>query len=246
MIERATDATFINGILNHPEVRPWVADLGEGELDISVAVAKPENVCLVGEFGAFFCFKYFDGSYEVHTQILSQGRGEWARQFAEAGAHYMFTATDCVEILTRVPEGHVAAAALTQAMGFRLQFVTPPECLFRGKKVPCSIYVLTLQDWSVRATWLTQRGAAFHAWLNAQISAGEPHPDDPEHNRIVGIALDMIAAGRAAKGVIFYNRWAFAARHLPIALLRLAPPQIRFDAGVLTMEGGTIRLEQCH
>lgn len=243
-IERATSAERINAILNHPDVRPWVADTAEGPLDVSRQVADAGNVCLVGEHGAFFCFKFFPGTFEVHTQILPEGRGRWARDFALAGARYMFTATDAVEILTRVPEGHVAAAALARAMGFRVQFSTPPECLFRGKRVPCTIYALTIQDWALHES--EDDGARFHEWLNRQVSVGEPHDPDPDHNRIVSIALAMIKAGQVVKGVLWYNRWCAAARHEPIALLSLEPPRIRFDAGILTMEGGEIRFDPCH
>lgn len=243
-IERATSAERINAILNHPDVRPWVADVAEGKLDVSAQVADVGNVCLVGEHGAFFCFKFFPGTYEVHTQILPEGRGKWARDFAVAGAHYMFTETDCVEILTRVPEGHVSAAALSRAMGFRVQFSTPPECLFRGKRVPCTIYALTLQDWSLSVS--EEQGAAFHEWLNQQVTVGQPHDPDPDHNRIVSIALDMIKGGQVMKGVIWYNRHAAACRHEPVALLSLDPVRVRFDAGILTMESGEIRFEPCH
>lgn len=243
-IERATSADRINAILNHPAVRPDVADVADGTLDITDKVVGTENVCLVGEHGAFFVFKFFPGTWECHTAILPDGRGAWARQFATAGAHYMFTATDCVEILTRVPEGHVAAAALTRSMGFRVQFSTPPECLFRGKRVPCTVYALTLQDWAMSASEID--GARFHEWLNQQVTVGQPHDPDPDHNRIVSIALDMIKAGQVAKGVIFYNRYAAAARHDGISLLSLDPPRVRFDAGILAFEDGQIRFEPCH
>jgi hypothetical protein len=244
MIERTTDAAFLNRVLNDPAVRPWVADVAEGKLDLSPRVADDNNVCLIGEHGAFLCFKFMEGMYEVHTQILPSGRGEWARKFAEAGAHHMFMATDCIEILTRVPEGHVAAAALTRAMGFRLQFNTPPECLFRGKRVPCAIHALSLQDWSMRVS--PENGERFHEWLNQKVAVGEPHAPDPDHNRIVAVTLDMMRGGQIGKAVAWYNRWAIVARHTPIRLLSFAPPQIRFDAGILTLEGGQIRFEPCH
>jgi hypothetical protein len=244
IIERATSADRINAILNHPAVRPDVADLAAGRIDMTNKIVGTDNVCLVGRYGAFFCFKYFAGSYEVHTQILPEGRGVWAKEFAVAGAHYMFTATDCVEILTRVPEGHVAASVLTRSMGFKLQFTTPPECLFRGKRVPCAIYALTIQDWAMSVS--EEAGAEFHEWLNSQVTAGEPHQPDPDHNRIVGISLDMIRAGQVSKGVVWFNRHAAACRHEGVSLLSLDPPRVRFDAGILAFDNGQIRFEPCH
>lgn len=244
-IERATSAGRINEILNHPRVRPWVADAADGVIDISETVGNPQNVCLVGQYGAFVCFKFFAGTYEVHTAILPEGRGRWAKEFAEAGAHFMFTATDCIEILTRVPDGHVAAAVLTRMMDFQMQFSTPPECLFLGKLVRCSIYALSIQDWAKRVS--AESGARFHDWLNVQVKTGDaPHAPDDDHNRIVGITLDMFRAGQAAKATAWYNRYALAARHPPILLISREPPRIKFDAGILTLDGDEIGYEPCH
>lgn len=246
MIEPTTDAARVNAIVNHPGVRPWVADLGEGEIDLSGLLGKPNTLCLAGEHGVFLVIKYGDGIWECHTAVLPEGRGAWARGFAEELVRYMFTATDCVDLITRVPQGHVAAKTLTEAMGFRWQFDTPPECLFRGEMVPVHIYTLTLQEWSVRASWVEEEGAEFHQWLNRQVDEGTPHETDPGHNRTVGIALAMMRAGMVAKGVVWYNRAALAARHKTIALVGLDPPQVRFDAGILTMSGGKLHYEPCH
>lgn len=246
MLKRVTEASEINAILNHPSVRPWVADVSEGLLDVSDRVGNPANVTLVGEHGAFFCFKYTAGLYEVHTAVLQSGRGAWARDFAEAGARYMFTQTDCVEILTRVPQGHVAAKALTEAVGFQHQFTTPADCMFRGEMVPAHVYSLPLQQWFPRARDVEEEGAAFHAWLVKQVGngSGQPHGADPAHNRIVGVTMAMIMGGQVRKGVVFYNTRSFAARHPTIALLNEDPPQIRFDVGVLTVKNGGICFER--
>jgi hypothetical protein len=235
MIERVRNADRINEILNHPGVRPWVADASEGIIDISEKAANSDNVILVGRYGGFVVFKYWLGLYECHTAVLPEGRGSWAKEFAEAGAHFMFTRTDCVEIMTRVPEGHVGAAALTRSMGFEFQFSTPPETLFRGRRVSCSIYSLSLQRWAMRQS--EDKGREFHDWLNAQVKdQGDPHEPDPWHNRIIGVVVDMARGRQTAKGVTWYNRWAVAARHPPIYLINHDPPQIRFDAGILTLQ----------
>jgi len=241
MLTQTKDATFFNRVLNHPAVRPDVADLGQGVLDMSAIVAKDTTVLLIGEHGGCMLFKYYEGCYEVHSACLPSGRGRWMKDFAEAVLHFMFTQTDCIEVITRVPKGHIAARALTEAVGFHHHFTTLPECLFRGAKVPCHIYLLALQDWAMRAPGLDERGAQFHAWLNRQVTSGTPHEDDPAHNRVVGAALDMMLAGRVNKALIWYNRWSIAARHSQIALVGTQPPQVRFDAGILTFAEDGIR-----
>jgi hypothetical protein len=244
VIQRATDAKFLNYVANHPAVRPDVADAAEGVLDLSVRI--DDALVLTGEHGAFIVFRYGVGTYECHSLFLPDGRGEWGREFAEAGLEYMFCATDCIDLLTRVPQGHVGAKALARICGFEPEFTTPAECLFRGQRVPCAIRSLSLQRWATRAPGMAERGAKFHDWLNTSNLAGEPHAKDPDHNRVVGITIAMFKAGQPSKATAFYNRWATAARHEPIRLLSHAPPQISFDAGVLTLENGEIRLEARH
>ena len=245
MIAVQATPDFANAVLNHPAVRADVADAADGLMDVSPCIGSDNHLILGGEHGIFVVARLFVGMWECHTAILPSGRGEWALAFAQEGARYMFTATDCAEILTRVPQGHVAAAALTRAIGFRHQFTTPPECLFRGERVPCSIHSLSIQDWALRAPGMAERGAAFHDWLNVKLR-GEPHPPDPDHNRTVGVAMDMIAAGQVAKGIMWYNRAALTARHAPISVIGVDPVQVRFDAGILTLRDGAISVEPCH
>jgi len=244
MIERTTDPQFLNQVLNDPAVRPWVADVADGALDMTPAVSNPENVCLVGEHGGFFLYKYDVGVFEVHSAVRPSGRGAWAKAAAKSVVDYMFTATDCVEILTRIPQGHLGAKALAEATGFRHQFTTPPDCLFRGERVPAHIYSLTLQEWWLRAEGMEERGANFHKWLNEQVGNGhgEPHPTDLAHNRIVGVAIAMAMAGRVRKGVVFYNSRCLPARHATISLI--GESKIRFDAGLLTFSRDSIRYER--
>ena len=235
MLERTFDATRFNEIINDPSVRPYVADEGDGVLDLSLRVAIVDNVCLIGEHGAFLCFRYYPGCYEVHTQVLPSGRGAWAQAFALAGAQYMFTNTDCTELVTRVPERHLGALRLAVFAGFRHCFKTPPECRWCGELMSCFIMSMTLSEWASRPQdSLTQRGREFHEWLNACVPNGTPHVDDDEHNKIVGTCLSMIDGGEPVKAVLWYNRSAYAARHEPIKLLSIDPLKIQFDAGYLT------------
>jgi hypothetical protein len=158
----------------------------------------------------------------------------------------MFTHTDCVDLITRVPQGHIAAKALTEMNGFRHEFTTPPDTLFRERLVPCHIYCLTIHEWAKRVEGMEGLGAAFHEWLTAQVGEGAPHEPDEAHNRVVGVALAMAQSGQVAKGVVWYNRCSLAARHPTIGLLGLDPPQIRFDAGVLTVTPQGLQFSRPH
>lgn len=249
MIAPTKDAGFVNAVLNDAAVRPWVADLGEGAIDLTSALQTPKVTALRGEHGIFIVIQLDAGIYEVHTATLQSGRGAWSRVFAAEGASYMFTRTDAVELLTRVPATHEAARRLTLDAHFRLQFTTLPECRFRGELVPVEVYSLSVQDWANAAPDMERRGEEFHQWLNRQVASdsGPPHASDPAHNRAVAVAIDMICGGQIAKGLVWYNRWAVESRHPLITLLGVDPVQVSFDAGVLTMsQNGAIRYEPRH
>ena len=248
LIWREHDARRINAVLNHPVVRPWVADLGAGEIDLTPAVENGNNVLLMGEHGGCFCFCVRPGLYEVHTQVLPAGRGEWALEFVRAGATWMFTHTDAYEIMTRVSHGHFAAKALTLAAGMKYEFTRDEGPSFKGTHPPCDIYSLRMWDWVQNAGGLVESGQYLHERIQSEAKrlgiTTELHGDDENHNRYAGATLEMVLGGQVPKAVLFYNRWAFAARHPMIALVSEQPPVIRFDIGLMTIRDGEIEVVQ--
>lgn len=248
MIEviRSFDASFINEVLNDPDVRPDVAEQSAGRIDISKAVADTDNVLLIGEHGGTFLFKLMPGLYEVHTQVKAGGRGAWIVDFVRAGARWMFTHTDCFEIVTRVPINHHAARSLTLMAGMRREFTRHDECYWRGDKQDVEAYSWRIQDWIVKTPELEERGEAFHEFLHSEAKrlgiADQPHPNDPQHNRYVGAALEMLQGDQLAKAINFYNRWALMARHPIITLQSVKPVTVRFDIGDLIVENGAMRV----
>ena len=249
-IWRTTDTARINEIVNHPQVRPWVADLEEGEIDLAAQVANENTIVLLGEHGGFVLWRLLPGVYEVHTQILPNGRGDWALRFVQAGFRWMFTRTDAFEILTRVPAGHLAAKALAVASGFSFEFTADRRYRFRGKDVLVDVYSTQLQDWAARAPELEDTGRWLHSrfaeegerigltgeWRGPAkergVKWGPLHGDMPSHNRYVGLTYHMALGGNAARGVAMYNRWALASHrpvHLLSKLLSVQPPVVWFD-----------------
>lgn len=249
MIElvREQNAERINALINRPDVRPWIAP-GTEPVDISKTVADVNNVLLMGQHGGCMFFKLMQGIYEAHTQVEADARGPWTDELTAAAVNWMFLKTDCYEIVTRVPEGHVAARAAAQRRGMRFEFTRPKECLFKDRKVDVHIYSFRLPDWIGQAEHLEAVGQQFHELLHAAAMrygvAEQRHEDDPNHNRYVGAALEMARQGHPRKGVLWYNRWALASRHAPVALLKDANPvTIRIDSGfVVTIVDGTVEV----
>src|SRR5690349_19675064 len=69
LMKRTLDAGFINTVINHPDVRPWVAQ-GDAALDVSEVVANPYNYCFINDGGGFIVVQLEEGVYEVHSQFL--------------------------------------------------------------------------------------------------------------------------------------------------------------------------------
>ncbi len=246
-IVRATDAVRVNAVLNDYRVRPWVADEGEGDLDVSAGVADPRNVFLLGEHGGCFFIWLQPGVYEVHTAVLPAGRGAWVRALTETVVWWMFTQTDAYEILTRVPAGHIAAKTAAEAQGLKYEFTRPGECLFLKKRRDLHVHGCRIQDWMARAPyWAAERGARFHDQLHAEAArlgiTAPAHEDDPNHNAYVGACYDMVVGGQVKKGVALYNRWALVSRHAPIQLVTESPPRVKMDIGTLSFYPDSIEV----
>jgi hypothetical protein len=87
MLERSFDADFINAVVNHPEVRPYIGD-GPDVLDLSDAIEQQQNWFLMGEHGGFALIWSAPGVYEVHTFILPEGRGAWGAKARNEGIDF--------------------------------------------------------------------------------------------------------------------------------------------------------------
>lgn len=250
MIERAFNADGFNEILNDPFVRPDVADMSEGVLDVSTIVANTNNVLLMGEHGGQLLIRLLPGVYEVHTATTKEGRGDWITAFAWQSAQYMFTRTDCYEVVTRVPHKHFGADNLVARLGMRLEFVRPKGCVWRGQRQPARIWSYRIQDWiALHPSGLCDIGKGFHDFLHSEANRlgikDEPHPFDQDHNTYVGAVCEMIRNGQVYKGVNFYNRWALVARQPTIQLLQEKDPTIiKFDIGLLVFENGEVHVER--
>lgn len=135
------DADFLNRVVNHPSVFPWVSLGQEGPLDLSPVLDLESTVFLADETGGFLFVDCGGGLYEVHTQFLPEGRGHGVLKKAREAARYMFTRTPCLAVKTFVAYGNDAAHKLTLAMGF--DEVGEMEIL--GK--PGRLFLLTVKGW---------------------------------------------------------------------------------------------------
>lgn len=238
MLKRELDATRINQVVNHPEVYKWVHGAHEGPLDISPLVYDRRNVLLMGEHGGVLYTQHQPGLYEGHSQVLPEGRGDWALDMARESIAYMFGHTDAIELFTRVPKGNLGARALTRAIHGSFQFRREGGWVIDGQPVFTDLYSLTVQDWTKTAEGLTEKGEWFHNRIDEEFAArGVKAPDHVDsntvHNRYVGAAVEMIMGGQPHKAAVLYNRWAAMAGYSGIQIVTEKPLVLDVGDGVM-------------
>src|SRR5215475_12382148 len=96
----------------------------------------------------------------------------------------MFCSTDCIELITRIPQGAVASLALAKRFGLRQRWVCK-ETRYRGRDVPYSVWSMTLFDWL---------------------------PADEES--LMAVLAAMKQYGQEAKAQSWFVRWAALSQHL--------------------------------
>jgi hypothetical protein len=241
IIKRHYDALFLNQVINHPRVRPWVSSSGVEPLDFTLFVENTNNILLMGEYGGVFFHLLQPGLYEAHTQVLPEGRGRWTIAMVQKALSYIFIQTDAVEILTRVPAGNTPALALTKRIGGVFQFTRPNSWMHNGIACPSDIYALSIMNWMRDAEELPLRGR----WVDNKIKKElrkqkvEFIPvKDENHDRYVGASIEMIFAGQVGKGIALYNRWASVAGYSSARVVSDNPLAIDFR-GVMMIFRGT-------
>ena len=228
------DGAFWNAIANDPAVRPFIGP-GEQDLDLSPIVALELNYPLATEHGGFIFAKHEPGRYELHTIFGPQGRGRAVLDaFAEA-ARWMFTRTDCLEIVTKTAATNRPAAWMARLAGFRPLFVRKGAG-WDGSDV--TFYVLSLDEWMQRDGLTEGEGSAFHDLLeDAKRATGSglpTHPDDPAHDRAAGAACLMAKAGQGAKAA-----W------IDIELVSADPVIIDVRDALLGVRDGKLEVIEC-
>ncbi len=155
----ASSPDFLQSVIDHPKVRPWLVQDHDPE-KIPLSVVFADGVGLEFETGGFFFHRLGEGIYEVHTLFLPGADN--ALQCCEAAAHFMFCATECTRIITKVPEDNVPAWKLTEKMGFLKEYVRNQAYTRGGKQHDVRHYALPMDVWARRQS---------PAWVKSQCDA---------------------------------------------------------------------------
>jgi hypothetical protein len=236
-IERRFDAHLINKIANIPDVQRWVRGYAQVPLDLSNVAADDANVLLTGQHGCMMFMPKLPNIFECHTLIAPAGRGEWGKTFVQACFHQIFTLTDCLEVVTKIPKGNLGARVMAKLCHFTPEFVQKAGWVLDLDPIPAEWFSLHVQTWMRTAPGLRERGVWFHDRLEAAFKRlgreEENHPDDEVHDRHVGAAVELLLGGQVDKAVVFYNRWAAMAGYAPIEIACPNPLLVDIGSAVL-------------
>jgi len=236
-IERVYDSALINKIANIPDVQRWVRGYAAVPLDMSAVVANPENVLLTGQHGCMLYTPKLPNIFECHTLIAPAGRGDWGKRFVQSCIHLMFTRTDCLEIVTKIPKGNLGARVMAKLCHFTPEFVQRDGWVLDLDPIPAEWFSLHIQNWMRTAPGLRERGVWFHDRLEAAFKrmgrVEENHPDDEVHDQYVGAGVELLLGGQLAKAAVFYNRWASMANYKPIEIACPNPLLVDIGSAVL-------------
>lgn len=254
LVRRSYDASEINPILNDPSVFKYAAIDGMTSLDVSDIVADHRNVLLMAQRGGIIFCQNEPGSYEVHTNFLKAEKGNSGAGggHSEAGNaclaayRWMFTHTDCVELLTRIPAHNRAATVFSPLLGWVKEFERKNAWpSVSDGVVDMAFCALRYDDWVRKTPALMQSGRDFHRRLEEEFTrhgkTEEQHPDEDCHDLHVGACIEMILGGQLDKAVALYNRWARFAGYGQIAAVSHDPPVIDIGNALLQITGDTFK-----
>jgi len=113
------DSAFLNRIINDPSVFPFVSFGRKYPMDVNVVFRDRRNMFLTNEHGGFLFLFKGDGTYEVHTQFLPEGRGRMAMEAAKEASAFMFATVGCKLLTTYVENSNRRTRIFAIKAGFR-------------------------------------------------------------------------------------------------------------------------------
>jgi len=136
---REEDFPTVYNIMNHPSVAPWIRDDHTPDLspEATLAMLRCDRFVLLGNvertMAVVFAPMVSGSCYEIHTNILPEGRGEKAVREGREMIKYMKENTPCKTLMTWVPTFNRGALALARRLGFEDRGKMPKSFVWRGR-----------------------------------------------------------------------------------------------------------------
>ena len=222
-------------------------------LDVAPLIADERNILLMGEGGGVIAIWQEPCVYEIHTNFLKPDReklsqnGPYIRNFCLAAYRWLFTHTDAIYLLTRIPHHNRAALIFSPLVGWVPEFERKDAWMtVDGEPVDVTFCSLRYDDWVRKTPDLMRIGREFHVKLELEFERHgrvEPnHADEDCHDLHVGSCIEMLLGGQIQKAVSFYNRWARFAGYGLITLVAVNPTVIDIGSALLQIKDGVLKV----
>lgn len=152
IIKRATveDAGFIRDVYGYPDIWDEITDDGIESIDtinIEQALTQPHLYFFTPfHTGVFFFHPWNTITYEMHSAVLPEYRGNQALEGATLSACWMFANTPCRKIVTLIRKGNYRARALAHKGGMVQEGMLNKSFLRHGKAHDQYIYAVCKED----------------------------------------------------------------------------------------------------
>lgn len=253
LVKRIYDAREFNAIVNDPGVFQFVAQFGTEYIDTTPLVNNPFNVLLMADGGGVLFIQCEPGIYEVHTAFLKPDReklssnGPHIRNACLAAYRWIFTHTDCMALVTRMPAHNRAVTVLSPLVGWVKEFERKANWpTLTGEMVDVGFAAIRYDDWVRKTTDLRESGRWFHERCEAEfrrLNLKEVnHPDDEWHDQHVGACIEMVFGGQPEKAVILYNRYARLAGYGLVEMKSKSPLLFECDGVLMQATDGDFKV----
>lgn len=222
---------IISDVVSDESVYPWITDDNspeDPEYFVDSLLANQDNLFIkvvdndnqVG--GLFVARKVSNFSYEIHTNLLPHCRGELAIEAGQKVLEWLFTKTDCMRVVSVIPDNNPAAKHLAESCGMELQYSRKYAFKKDGNEYGLKYYHMTIYDyiWGNEKEYLPY-GETFHEQVDrVHLSQGtDSHPEDVAHNVMAGFCYFTVLNGDYLKAFMLYNEWAKVSGYQPLKYL---------------------------
>ena len=150
-IQRLTDHLYVDAVMKHPDVYPWITDDFNPHPDDfdTESLIENEHLYFVGAFvddaiaGVFMFHPMTMVMYGMHSAVLPKYRGWLSVRMAIGAAKWVFRNTDCLKLITYVPAGNIAALALARRGGMKAEGVITESIMKDGAMIDQTILGIT-------------------------------------------------------------------------------------------------------
>lgn len=145
------DIDFVDRVLRDESVYPWISD--DGSVSAGAFTTKPffynpsVYVLSPNQWSVFIFLPVNSCCFDVHSNVLPEGRGVKAIVAGKAVLNWMFQETKCLKVITSIPVFNAPAYALARRCGMTPEGKNRKSFLHKGVLYDQHMLGITEEEW---------------------------------------------------------------------------------------------------